>query len=154
MAEFKIHGVSYKTQRLEVRKSAHVLRRLGPILPYLTMILKAEKDGMPMLDAALALTDARIGAPLMSALGKLTDADQDYILDACLATTVRHSADPDKQNGVWADVWVAQGGMMFDDIGLFEMGTIAWHVLQDTFRPFFSALQAVAQPAGKPKQAA
>lgn len=149
MSSFKLDANSYMTRPLEVRKAAHVLRRLTPFLPSLTVIYKATNDGISPMDATVMMSN-----PLIAAMSKMTDADQDYIFDACLFVTKRYSGDPEKGDAVWADVWVQNGGLMFEDIGLFEMGQITWNVLQDTYRPFFSALQAIAQPAGKPKKAA
>ena len=137
MASFTIGDKAYRSAQMDVYKQAHVLRRLGPIIPVLTIILKARESGMGLPDVIAYTADA-----LTSAFGKLSDADTEYVFNACLAVTQF------QQSGtLWVDI--APGGVrMFEGMSLFEIVSITGYVLQDNLGPFYSALQAIAPLAG------
>lgn len=125
MGEFTVAGQNYKSAKMDAMKQFHVSRRLAPVLAGIAPLLKDLKGADPL--AALA--------PAAEAIGGISDADAEYILNACLDLCQRQQPG----NIGWARVR-SSGGLMFEDIGMAEMLQIAWAVLSENLGGFFSGL--------------
>lgn len=126
MADFEIDGHSYRSGQMPAKTQFHVLRRLAPVLSSL-------KD-LSGLTGGNAETMAASLGPITEAIAKLSDADTEYVLDACLEVTER------QQGAGWAKVQTKGARRpMFDDINFAVMLKIAMAVMQDNFSSFFPA---------------
>lgn len=123
--EATINGAAYRVTKMDPFRQFHVIRRMGPLFPSITGFLKsAEGDGDKLLAAGY----------IAAALGRLSDPDATFILNACLATCAR------KQGTVWAAITDAQGSLMFDDINMPTMLELAWEVLKENYGAFIPDL--------------
>lgn len=119
--EFKHGTKTYRAGKLDAKKQFHVVRRLGTLLPALSGM-----GSNASVETALE--------PLVEAMGKISDADADYILDTCMNVVERKSS-----AGGWSPV-MASGSLMFEDIDMAGMLTIAWNVLLHNLSGFFDGL--------------
>lgn len=123
MVDFTIGNYGYVATKMDARKQFHVARRLTPIFSELKTAFKIGIDaGDPMA----------YFEPVAQAISGMSDAESDYILDACLDVVKR------KIGPALSPIRVS-GRMMFEDMALAEMLQITWQVLQDNFASFFSA---------------
>lgn len=125
MTEFTISGNTYKAGKLDAFKQFHVARRIAPVLSGLGVFIEVAK-----VDPLAAV------GPVAEAIGKMTDADSEYVIYTCLGVVQR------KQPGVnlgWGPV-TSSGGMMYDDIDMAVMLQLVWHVLQVNLAGFLNAL--------------
>lgn len=119
---------------MNARTAFHVTRRLAPMLGRLGPMLRASAD-RDSLDLILT--------PIAQAIAEMSDADCDYVLDACLDVATRRVAETERY------VPVARGRkMQFDDIDMPQMLQIAARVLQDSLGPFFAGLPSTSAVAG------
>jgi hypothetical protein len=123
MSEKTINGTTYKIGQLPARTQWNVARRVMPLLegvaPAIGEILKnrstsPDPDGgtqsvTPPVDW-LALGTACVG-PLTKALSNLSDAESDYVINACLSVVTR----PNANNSAWVKFSTAAGQPMFQD---------------------------------------
>jgi hypothetical protein len=77
----------------------------------------------------------KVFEPVAQAISGLTDADSEYVLNACLDQVQI------QQGQIWSKVRV-NNRLMFEFIGLAEMMQITFAVLQDNFASFFHGLPA------------
>ena len=145
MRTVDIGGNTYQIGRMNVFKQLHVGRRIAPLLFHFyaglregsadaVRTLTALKEGNGELDIteeSLALSTV-ILAPLTDAISKLSDADFDFVLFACLAVTER------KQDKAWARVLAADGTTpMFADMDAPVMLSLAAHAIMENLGGFF-----------------
>lgn len=118
--EFEIAGNTYSSGKMDTFKQFHVSRRLVP----------AFAGMLGGLSGDVAFED--LVQPVMHAIASMTDADCDFILDACLSVVRR------KQKDAWAPIYAgANQALMFDDIDMAVMLQIAGRVIQDNLSGFF-----------------
>lgn len=119
--EFEIKGERYSVSKMDAFKQFHVSRRLAPVLSGLAA------------SAAGGKTDfSAFLQPIAEAVAAMPDADCDYVLHACLAVTRR------KQGDAWVPVYNAGNkALMFDDIDLAAMLTIATKAIEENLGGFF-----------------
>jgi len=130
MTEFTINGHTYKIGKLNALTQFHVARRIAPVVSGLGIFIEVAKAD-PL---------AAIG-PVAEAIGKMTDADSEYVIYTCLGAVQR------KQPGVnlgWGPV-TSSGGLMYDDIDLPVMLQLVFHVLQVNLAGFLNALPGSPQ---------
>lgn len=123
MAEFEIKGVKYRSGVMDLTIQFHVVRRLGPLLDSFRDMLDSKFD-----DGILAIA---------SSLAKMSDADTEYVINACMSVVQR-----EQSGGTgWAKVWSTQAKRaMFDDIDMPAMLQIIFAVLGGAIVPFLGAL--------------
>lgn len=127
---FEIKGVKYQSGKMDAMVAFHVTRRLAPVVPSFKSIFATAGDGETR-DILTALE------PLADAIAKMSDADTEYILGACMKVTSR-----EQPGGGWAPVWGPTSNRpLYEDIDMLVMLQIAMHVLQETLGPFSSGLQ-------------
>ncbi|NTG86206.1 hypothetical protein G6L15_08610 [Agrobacterium rhizogenes] len=123
MAEFEINGIKYRSGTMDAMTQFHVVRRLGPIFDDLKGLLDHKVDEGFMIVA--------------QAISKISDADVEYVIAACMAVVQREQA-----GGTgWANAWSIQAKRpMFDDIDMTVMLRIVFAVIEGAIVPFFGAL--------------
>jgi hypothetical protein len=137
--EREIGGIKYRIGRMDTFKQFHVARRLTPVLSGLLEALKAAgldpaklvKGEKPADIDPLAMVE-----PLGRVIGALSDADAEYILNACLDVCLRDQT-PTGGSG-WAKLR-SGSVLMFQDISLPVMLQLAWAVVETNVSGFFSA---------------
>lgn len=123
MVEFQVEGLTYRTTgKLDARTQFHVARRLAPVL--------------------VAMGGEDMIASVAIALGKMTDADADYVLDACLAKVQR------QQGTAWASVAAPQGQIMFADMDMGALAQMVMAVLKEANLPGFFPTSPPGSPDG------
>jgi hypothetical protein len=120
----------YTTTKLDVRTQLNLARRLSPAVPILDLVLeaKAENKNQCLLTALM--------------LSKLDDADNDYVVNKCLAVVSRQQDD-----GTHAKLTNQSGLLMFDDLTLTELLDLTARVIEENLGDFFyTALSSLNQP--------
>jgi hypothetical protein len=133
--EFEIAGNTYRAGKMPTFTQFHVSRRLAPVL-----------SGLAVTAGEEAANFAAFLQPIAEAVARMSDADCDFILDACLGVVQR------QQGTSWAPVYVgAKQALMFDDIDMAVMLQLAAKVIQENLGGFFqggvAALKSSSQPA-------
>lgn len=133
MAQFTLNDHEYATRKLDVRKQAHVVRRIAPALTSLVSITledkkRLEEAGLPTDGAGVSVE--KFMGPMLRAIGDMDDSDFDFVVNTCLAVVTR------QQGNGWAPVR-AGGEMAFDDIDLMEMLQLVGKVIQESLGRFF-----------------
>jgi len=137
VSEFVVGGHTYRAGKMLVKKQLHVIRRIGPILTDLGS-LATLKTGASMAEVMAALT------PIANAVGAMSDADLDYVMDSCLNVCLRQQGD------AWTPVWNARAGAaQFADILLPALLQLTARVMQENFSDF---LDALPQPSSGPPE--
>lgn len=127
--EFEIGGNTYRSGKMDTFKQFHVSRRLVPILGNVAGAVSGEAKFEDLVQ------------PLMHGIACMTDADCDFILEACLKVVQR------QQGNAWSQIYAgANQALMFDDIDMSVMLQIAGKVIQDNLSGFFPGRGAVASP--------
>jgi len=123
MAEFPIKGIKYRSGTMDAMTQFHVVRRLETILGSFRNMLDSKlEDGLTVIAEAVS---------------KMSDADTEYVIGACMAIVQR------EQPGAtgWAKVWSTEAKRpMFTDIDMATMLQIVIAVIGDAIVPFSDAL--------------
>lgn len=120
--EFEIGGNAYRSGKMDTFKQFHVSRRLVPAFGNVVGNIHGEAKFEELIQ------------PLMQAIASMTDADCDFILDACLSVVKR------QQKDAWSAIYAGSTqSLMFDDIDMSVMLQIAGRVIQDNLSGFFPA---------------
>jgi hypothetical protein len=118
--DFEIGGNEYRSGKMDTFKQFHVSRRLVPAFGSFIGAVGEKPDFAELMQ------------PVMHAIASMTDADCDFILDACLSVVKR------RQKDAWAPIYAgANQALMFDDIDMSVMLQIASKVIQDNLAGFF-----------------
>ena len=130
MSSFEIDGKAYQTASMPVMTQFHVMRRMAPVLGKMAQNMA----GMVAAKQEIAAGEGSAMAamlPLAEAVATLSDADCEFVLNACLAVTKR-------QEGTnWVPIWnVNAKRLQFQDINLMAMLTIAGNVLTEDLGGF------------------
>lgn len=138
--EIEINGVQYRVGPMDTFVQFHVARRLGPVLMEFT-------DALANTDAAKLSAEqwiARVFGPVMGVVSRMSDADAEYILRACLATVERKDGDR------WALVQ-RNGNLMYSDVLMDTMLKLTIFVVRETLGPFLpEALAATGSGSSLP----
>lgn len=119
MTEVEIAGHAYRIGTMDAMTQFHIARRLAP--------------------AVITLGDAFSGnpLPLADALAQMTDANSEYIINACLAVVERKSGGGNGAGAAtWARLRAQNGRFMFDDIDAMTMISITIAVIKDKLGNF------------------
>jgi hypothetical protein len=127
--EFDIGGNTYRSGKMDTFKQFHVSRRLVPILGNVAGAVGGEASFEDLVQ------------PLMVGIAAMTDADCDFILEACLKVVQR------QQGTTWSPIYAGSNqALMFDDIDMSVMLQIAGKVIQDNLSGFFPGKGAAKSP--------
>lgn len=126
--QFICNGTTYNAGKLDAFTQLHIVRRLTPCIGKLAALVGAESDAQVNagnLDAILT--------PLTQAVAALSDADTEYIINACLDVTERR-----QQGGGFAGVRV--NGVTMYTLSLPEMLQVTYNVIKANLEDFIAAL--------------
>lgn len=147
VADKTVRDNAYRIGKMSAIQQFHVTRRLGAVSGALGEGLsRLVKSG----GAARLLESGGDGAmtviePLLTAIGRMTDEDSNYVINTCLAHVTRRVGET-----AWSPVQSSPGNMMFPDVDMFVMLVLVWHVLEFNLQGFFSALlSALPDPAAR-----
>lgn len=131
--DLQINGINYRTGRMSAMVQFHVARRLAPILFSLGQAAAKMGEAGPT-EAAMEGALFTGFTAVAEGLSKMSDADSEYVMNACLDITARESG------GGWAPLRV-RAGLMFQDIDLQAMMKIAMSCIQENLGSFFPGQQ-------------
>lgn len=124
----EIGGNAYKIGKLDAFKQFHVVRRIGGPLVDLGIEFLRVQDGKGEGWESILRS-------AVHDLGKLSDADADYVLLTCLSVVERQRP----QDGGWSPVAPSRV-LMFQDIDMATMLQLVWAVLESNLESFFAML--------------
>lgn len=129
MTEIDIGGNKYQIAKLNAFQQFHVARRIAPIMFSLgtaaSTFLAKDKETAAVLKAI---------EPMVNVISQMSDADSQYVLNACLSVCSR------QQGSGYSRIFVDGSGLMFQDIDLPTMMQLAYAVIQDNLGNFIHAL--------------
>lgn len=150
MADFETKAAKYKAMPMDAMTQFHVVRRLGPVLPSIGNLFpiyglmqdlaEAAKDGavsgvMGAVTEDEVLSITKAATPIAEMLAKMSDADSEYVINACLSTV-----EVEQIPGRWAPLWNATARRaQIGTLDFMEMMQIVYYVLRDNFAGFFPA---------------
>ena len=146
MNTFKCGEYNYMASKMDARKQFHVVRRLAPflsgVLPSFTK-LQGKKMAEVSQEGLMSILPG-IG----DALAAMDDETADYVIFGLLAEARREQA----QGLGW--VPVSNGNaLMFQDIDMPQMLTIAGRVLMANLGSFFAVLSSASSQLGQKQNA-
>ncbi len=133
---FEIGSQKFQLSKINAVKQFHIVRRIGPILADL---LPAMKDIQRVAKVEMSESDkldefAKIAAPLMMGLSKLSDVDADRVLYGLLS-----SVEAQQATGNWARV-ATDSMLMLQDLELPILLQVAGRAFAYNLSGFFGAL--------------
>lgn len=136
MNEFEIGGRKFKAGKLNTFKQFHIVRRIAPILadllPAIIGIQKASKTKNITATENFEET-AKILAPILTGLSKLSDQDSEFVLFGLL------SGVEVQLNGAWSKV-ATESMLMVQDMDLPVLLQIASRSFVANLAGFFATL--------------
>ena len=155
MLEFQVGQDHYRARRMTAFQQFHVARRLAPVISELlttgSALAELAAAGTQEGEAPPEVDATKLIVPFADALSRVSDADCNYVLGACLAMVQRQQGGNGSGPAVWSDVWNDRAKkIMFEDVDvLTPMMEIVVQVLQDNLTGFFGAVRQ-APGAGSP----
>lgn len=142
MAEFTVNGHNYRTRPLNAFQQFHVARRLAPLLAEASSAFQSNADQPPQsLDQMVDLMK-----PVFDALGKMEDAELDYVMERCLSVTQRL-----QPGGSYAPMWNASARQpQFADLTVADLLQITFQVIQENLGNFLQNPSSISP--GLPSQ--
>jgi hypothetical protein len=146
--EVTVSGHVYMVGKLTPKQQLHLARRLLPLFvgvaPAIEMSTpqqgqhpatehqgqRSAADLVNNQDVDFKNLSKGLG-PFAESLAKMSDVEVDAIVDPCLGVTKR------KQGQHWAPV-MAQGQLMFHDLGISEMMQLVWAVIVENIGNFLA----------------
>lgn len=145
--EFRIGPTNYRTVPMGAIPQWHIMRRIGAaatgdIIEVVNRIIDARRKS-PKADAgenwlvgmmtSMEIVDLiPIIEPLIGAIGRMSDADSNYVLMGCMSCVQREAPG----GRTWTPI-VLNDQLMYVDIRLPEMLQIVCYVLRDNLTSFF-----------------
>lgn len=128
--ELVVGDHNYVISKLKNKAQRNVARRLAPLLLSSKDLLKEmfDKGKNSSVDELFASM-----APLVKAIGEMSDADSDYIFDNCLACVKR------QVTGGWQSITIG-GELRYEDITLPDQIKLTIAVIKESLGDFTSAL--------------
>lgn len=143
MNTFRCGEHNYIAGNMDARKQFHVVRRLAPFVGGLLPSF-AKLEGKKMAD--LSNEELMSVLPgIADALANMDDDTADYVIFGLLAFATREQA----QGLGWAPICDGKKAMMFNDISMPEMLTIAGRVLMANLGSFFAVLKSASSQLGQ-----
>ncbi len=133
----EVYGKTYQFGKLSAMEQFHVMRRLAAVSSGLGEgISKLQAAGGA---AAILSRDpsqiVSVVSPLMTAIGKMSNEDSEYVINTCMKVVQRKEGDV-----AWTPVQSSPGHLMYADIGLTAMVALVWRTLEFNLGGFFSEL--------------
>ena len=150
MSEIEIDGQYYRCGKMSTRVQWHVAKRLMPVVQGLSPLFAAAAmqtitnpetgemvsglDAINVFEAVVALTNT---------LGGLSDADEDYIIDSCLACVAW------RQGERWQPLRAPGGVFLNGAADAFDIQLrLVWEVLRESLSSFSLGRLLPSQTAG------
>lgn len=134
---FEAGGRKFKLGKIDAFRQFHIVRRIGPLLtemmPVIAGIAKSKVDKMSETEKLEEF--AKMAAPIMQGLSKLSDADADYVLYRLLSAVEVHQ----EQFNSWAKI-ATDTGLMMQDMELPLLLNAAGRSLMFNLSGFFALL--------------
>lgn len=144
--EFRIGPTNYRTVPMGAFAQWHIMRRIGAaatgdIIEVVNRLIDARKsqksgDGenwlVGMMTSMEIVDLIPIIEPLIRSIGRMTDADSNYVLMGCMSCVQRQV----RGGTGWAPI-VSGDQLMYADIRLPEMLQLVGYVLRDNLTSFF-----------------
>lgn len=132
------NGVEYTFGRIPAMTQFHLTRRLAPVITRMSTVdFAALQQSRPSADGQEPSTLGRIldlMQPIADALHQLSDADCEYVVNACMSHVKR------RQGDVFVSVWnKASNSPMFNDIDLPLMLQLTVRSLMENLSGFLPA---------------
>ncbi len=133
--EFSVGGRNFKLCKIDAFKQFHIVRRVGPLLSDLLPVMKDTVKLQQMASESEKLDQvAKLVAPVMTGLAKLSDKDADLVLFGLLS-----SVEVQQAAGNWAKV-STESMLMIQDMELPVLIQLAGRAFMYNIAGFFSAL--------------
>lgn len=136
--DFQIGSRKFKLNKIDAFKQFHIVRRISPILadllPSLGEFKKISEKGESISESDKLDSFAKLAAPLMNGLSKLSDVDADRVLFGLLS-----SVEVLQTTGNWAKV-SSDSMLMIQDMELPILLQIAGRAFMFNLADFFAAL--------------
>lgn len=129
----EISGHEYQFGKLPAMTQWNVLRRVAPAIVGVLGLANVKAAADNELDAKDLVTKIE---PFLAAMAKLSDADNEYVIDTCLSV-VKRKVDGDRG---WAQVGTSNA-LMFDDISMLVMLRLVFETGRENLAGFFDALR-------------
>ncbi len=136
--DFEIGSRKFKLNKIDAIKQFHIARRITPVLseliPAMGSIAKAAKSKKKVSTEAEFDEIAKVLAPIMTGISKLSDEDSDKVLYGLLS-----SVEMQQQTGNWARV-STDTSLMINDLELNVLLNLAGRAFMFNMGGFISAL--------------
>lgn len=142
MNTFSCGEYNYSASKMDARKQFHVVRRMAPFLGGLLPSF-AKLEGKKMSEASTEEMMSVLPG-VADALAGMDDETADYVIFGLLACARRQQ----DQGLGWAPVSNGNA-IMFDDIDMAQMLTIAGRVLVANLGSFFAVLKSASSQLGQ-----
>ena len=134
---FEAAGKKFKIGKLDALRQFHIVRRIGPLLaevmPAIAGVAQTKTDGM---NESQKLEEfAKIAAPIMAGLSKLSDSDADYVLFKLLSVVEVHQP----EHSYWAKI-STDSALVMQDLELPVLLQCAGRALMFNLSGFFALL--------------
>lgn len=133
MKEVEVLGKSYQVGKMSAMRQMLILKRIAPVAGPMQAIAAGFDDKAP--EGALRAVGDAVAA--------LPDEALEFITNSCLDVCRMKQT-----GGGWAPVR-KDGTLMFPDLDLLTVLSLAAHALIYNFRDFFCALPSIARAGGK-----
>ena len=128
MADFKMGPYVCRSGRMDLFKQFHVQRRISIIYPAF-----AGAKAVYKTDPIIAMSY------ITSAMMRLSDADWDFVLHACLDVVQV------QQGNAWCPIKTSgTTQLQYADLQLANLNMLLYHVIYEHFAPFIDALPLMA----------
>jgi hypothetical protein len=142
MAEFESGGYRYRTDKMNARDQLHLLRSLGPLFAPMARAAIMETSS----DEATRRLDMMI--PFFEAFSKMEKREVDGLVDRCFSVTRRAVG----SNGTttYGPPLFTGSRDQYEDLGLGDLMTVCWEVVQENLGGFFATGQGLGMAATQP----
>lgn len=134
MSEVEINGHTYRIGKIDAMRQWHMVRRIAPaligVLGMANLRAAAKDEEMDVRE----LID-RI-EPFLEALSKMSDEDNDYVIDTCLSVVERNVGN----DRGWIKIGTS-GQLQYDDIDLLVILRLTFEAGRENLLGFFAALR-------------
>ena len=135
--DFEVAVKKFKLSKIDVFQQFHIARRIGPMLaelmPAMATMSKIQIGSMSQDDQFNQF--AKMAAPFMAGLAKMSDDEANYVLFRLLSSAEVHQP----EFGSWAKV-ATHTGIMMQDLELGTLAQIVGRAFMYNLSGFFASL--------------
>lgn len=136
---FEIGVRKFQVRKINALKQFHVVRRVAPLLADLIPAMKgfAKEDDSKLTEEQKFDRMAKVVAPIMTGLSKLSDQDSEFVLFSLL-----EASEMQQSSGNWAQI-AKNGNLMIQDLELPTLLQIAGRAFGHNLSGFFAVLPSL-----------